>query len=203
VVTWASLDESLHESEYRGIHAMDIGLRVCGRRNPVQSCPYSTGVHRRSCNHLRRTLGYSAMNSHLHFGRFAFSRRALEYFPVELVVDDTWLSMLDMSKRTVIGVQLARVPEQSHCGVTAKLGEKREKSRLYCVDKYREYGKRHAFPLLERVLKASRVAVSSLSLVPRGPRGAAERPRSPVFLPTANGPGFCLRHPLHLHSHHA
>ena len=33
--------------------------------------------------------------------RFAFNRRALEYFPVESVVDDTWLSKLDMSKRTV------------------------------------------------------------------------------------------------------
>jgi hypothetical protein len=36
-----------------------------------------------------------------HFGRLAFSRRALEYFPVEQVVDDMWLSKLDMSKRTV------------------------------------------------------------------------------------------------------
>jgi len=47
---------------------MDIGLRVCGTRNPA--------AHSRI---LRDELAP-------HFGRFAFSRRAIEYFPVESVV---------------------------------------------------------------------------------------------------------------------
>jgi hypothetical protein len=34
--------------------------------------------------------------------------------------------------------------------LTAKFGEKREKSRLYCVDKYQEYGNIYPFPLLKR-----------------------------------------------------
>ena len=41
-----------------------------------------------------------------HFGHFALSLRALEYFPVESGVDDTWLSKLDMSKRTVADPQV-------------------------------------------------------------------------------------------------
>ena len=52
----------------------------------------------------------------------------------------------------VHGGSLARVTERSYCGVTAtliaKLGEKREMARLYCVE-FQEYGKIHAFPLQE------------------------------------------------------
>jgi hypothetical protein len=72
---------------------------------------------------------------------------------------------------------------------TAKLGEKREKSRLYCV-KYQEYGKRHAFPLLKRESSRETVAVSAavaLSVVSRGPRGTSTVHRvlsSPISPPT-------------------
>ena len=83
---------------------------------------------------------------------------------------------------------LLRVPEPSHCGVTAKsttkLGEKRGKSRLYCVDKHQEYGKRHAFPLLK--IETSRERGQSQSRLPwrcHWCHGAiAERPRFLVFL---------------------
>ena len=91
MVAGARLDESLRESERRGIHATDIGLTVSGTEK--KTCIKLLIKYWSTYAELKSPAAHSRiLRDELapHFGRFAFSRRAFEYFlPVDSVADDT------------------------------------------------------------------------------------------------------------------